>query len=63
MIWHRLVYLLLLLLGLGGCWGRSARLPSSPTASHAQDKLTAPGGDDLPTPRLFQIDRSRGASE
>ena len=63
MIWHRLVFLLLLLLGLGGCWERSARPPSSPTAPYAQDRLTAPGGDDLPTPRLFQIDRSRDASE
>ena len=63
MIWYRLVFLLLLPLGLGGCWERSTRLLSSPTVPYAHDGLTAPGGDDLPTPRFFQIDRSLGSSD
>ena len=37
MTWYRLVFLVLLLLGLGECWERSTRLPSSPTAPYAQD--------------------------
>ena len=63
MTWYKLVLLLLLPLGLGGCWERSARLSASPTAPYAEDRFTAPGGDDLPTPRFFQFDRSTGSSE
>jgi hypothetical protein len=63
MIWHRLVFLLLLPLGLGGCWDLSTR-PSSPsTVPYAQGGLSSPVGDDLPTPRFFQIERSTGPSE
>jgi hypothetical protein len=60
MIWYTRILLLLLPLGLGGCWERSTRLRSSPTAPYAQDEQTAPRGDDLPTPRFFQLDRSTG---
>ena len=63
MIWYRLIVLLLLPLGLGGCWEHSARLQSSATAPYAWDGLTTSRGDDLPTPRLFQIDRSTSFSE
>ena len=63
MIWYRLILLLLLPLGLGGCWEHSTRLHASPTTPHTQDGLTATRGDDLPTPRLFQIDRSTSFSE
>jgi len=63
MIWYRLIVLLLLPLGLGGCWERSTRLQASPTPPYARDGLNSPQGDDLPTPRLFQIDNSRSFSE
>jgi hypothetical protein len=60
MIWYTLIFLLLLPLGLGGCWERSTRLRGSPTAPYAKDELTDPREDNVPTPRLFQIDRSTG---
>jgi hypothetical protein len=63
MSWYKLVLLLLLPLGLWGCWERSARLQSSSTAPYARDGLDPQRGDDLPTPRLFQIDRSTSFSE
>jgi hypothetical protein len=63
MIWYRLILLLLLPLGLVGCWERSTRLQASPTTSYTQDRFMTSGGDDLPTPRLFQIDNSRSFSE
>jgi hypothetical protein len=63
MIWYRLIVLLLLPLGLGGCWERSTRLQASSTAPYAWDGITTSRGDDLPTPRLFQIDNSRSFSE
>src|SRR5262245_7123295 len=55
MIWCRLVLLRLLPLGLGGSWERSTRFHSPPTAPYAQDRPTASGEDDLPTPRFFQL--------
>ena len=63
MIWHRLVFLLLLPLGLGGCWELSTRSSSSPTTPYAQYGLSSPGENDPPTPRFFQIERSAGPSE
>jgi hypothetical protein len=58
MLWPRLVFLVLLPLGLGGCWEYSTR-PSSPTtASSSQYGFSSPVEDDLPTPRLFQIKNS-----
>jgi hypothetical protein len=63
MIWYTVVLLLLLSLGVGGCGDRSPRLRSSPTAPYAEDEPTNPRGDDLPTPRFFQIDRSTGGGE
>ena len=59
MLWPRLVFLVLLSLGLGGCWEYSTRLNSPTTASSSQYGFSSPvGGDDLPTPRLFQIQNS-----
>ena len=58
MLWPRVVFLLLLPLGLGGCWERSARLHSPPTASSSRYEPLSPAGDDLPTPRLFRIEYS-----
>ena len=63
MLWLRLVFLLLLSLGLGGCWETSSRLASPPTASSRQYGPAPLAGDDLPTPHLFQINRSVGYSE
>lgn len=63
MIWLRLVCLLLLPLGLGGCWERSTRLSPSPTTPDAQYGPSASEGDDLPTPRFFQLERSTDPSE
>jgi hypothetical protein len=62
MIWPRLIFLLLLPLGLGGCWERSTRLTSPRTVSYGQDRLPSATGDDLPTPRLFQIQSTTGPS-
>jgi hypothetical protein len=55
MLWPRLVFLVLLPLGLVGCWESATRLSSPPTASSSQYGLNYSAGDDLPTPRLFQI--------
>jgi len=63
MIWARLVFLLLLSLELGGCWERSTRLGPAPTAASGQYGFSSPIGDDLPTPRFFQIERYGGATE
>jgi hypothetical protein len=61
MIWYRLVFLLLLPLGLGGCWEHTAR--SSSTAPYTQGRFADPGSDDLPTPRFFQMERNTGGPE
>ena len=58
MLWPRLVFLLLLPLGLGGCWERSTPLRSPPTASSSRYEPLSPAEDDLPTPRLFRIEYS-----
>jgi len=63
MLWSRLVFLLLLPLGLGGCWESSTRLNSPPTVSSSQYGLDSPAGDDMPTPRLFQIQNWSAPSE
>lgn len=63
MIWHRLVFLLLLPLGLGGCWELSTRPSSSPTEPYTRYGSSSLGVDDPPTPRFFQIERSTGPSE
>jgi hypothetical protein len=63
MLWARLVFLLLLPLGLGGCWEYSTRLGPPPTASSQQYGFSSPTGDELPTPRFFQIERSEGGSD
>ena len=63
MIWHRLIFLLLLPLGLGGCWELSSSPNSSLTTPYTQYGLSSPAGDDPPTPRFFQIERSVGPSE
>jgi len=60
MIWYRLVFLLLLPLGLGGCWERSTSLSSSLGPSSTLDRPTSPAGDEVPTPRFFQLDYSTG---
>jgi hypothetical protein len=58
MLWPRLAFLVLLPLGLGGCWEQSTRL-NSPATSSSQYGFSSPvGGDDLPTPRLFQLQNS-----
>ena len=62
MTWYRLVLLLFLSLGLGGCWERWTRPHPSPTAPYAQDEHTT-SGRDLPTPHFFQIERAIGPSE
>ena len=54
MLWLRLVFLVLLFLGLVGCWESSTRLGSPPTASSSQYGLDSLTGDAPPTPRLFQ---------
>ena len=63
MLWSRLVFLVLLPLGLGGCWESSTRLSSPPTASSSQYGLHSSAGDDLPTPRLFQYQNWSAPSE
>ena len=63
MLWPRLVFLVLLPLGLGGCWESSTRLSSPPTASSSQYGLHSSAGDDLPTPRLFQYQNWSAPSE
>jgi hypothetical protein len=42
MLWARLVFLLLLPLGLGGCWEYSTRLGPPPTASSQQYGFSSP---------------------
>jgi hypothetical protein len=63
MLWPRLVFLVLLPLGLVGCWESSTRLSSPPTASSSQYGLHSSTGDDLPTPRLFQYQNWSAPSE
>ena len=63
MLWPRLVFLVLLPLGLGGCWESSMRLRSPPSASSSPSGLYSSGGDDLPTPRLFQLQHAPSPSE
>lgn len=63
MIWAGLIFLLLLPLGLGGCWERSTRLGPPSTTSSRQYGFSSPVGDDLPTPRFFQIERSEEAPD
>ena len=62
MFWYRLVFLLLLPLGLGGCWELSTRVSASPTAPYGQDGFTSPGEDAPPTPRFFQFERTQDPS-
>jgi hypothetical protein len=63
MLWPRLVFLVLLPLGLLGCWESSTRLHSPPTASSSQYGLHSSAGDNLPTPRLFQYQNWSAPSE
>lgn len=63
MLWAGLVFLLLLPLGLGGCWERSTRLGPPPTTSSRQYGFSSPTGDDLPTPRFFRFERSEEGSD
>jgi hypothetical protein len=63
MLWPRLVFLVLLSLGLVGCWESSTRLSSPPTASSGQYGLHSSAGDDVPTPRFFQIQNWSAPSE
>ena len=56
MIWHRFVFLLLLPLGLGGCWEQGTRPSTPPTASYGRSEFSASAGDDLPTPSFFRFD-------
>ena len=63
MLWPKFVLLLLLPLGLGGCWEGSMRLRPPATASSSQNWPPPLAGDDLPTPRFFQIERSVGSSD
>jgi hypothetical protein len=63
MLWARLVFLLLLPLGLGGCWEYFTRLGPPPTESSRQYGFSSPTGDELPTPRFFHIERSEGGSD
>jgi hypothetical protein len=58
MFWPRVVFMLLLPLGLGGCWEHSTHLHSPPTASSSRYAPLSSAGDDLPTPRLFRIEYS-----
>jgi hypothetical protein len=63
MLWFSLVFLLLLPLGLGGCWENSMRLSFSPTVPSNQYGLHSSAGDDLPEPRLFQLQNWSAPSE
>ena len=63
MLWPRFVFLLLLPLGLGACWEGSTRLRFSPTMLSGQYGAPSSAGDDLPTPRLFQIEHSAAPEE
>jgi hypothetical protein len=63
MRWSSLVFLLLLPLGLGGCWEGSTRLRVSPPASSGQYGASSSAGADVPTPRLFEIEHSSGPEE
>ena len=58
-----LLLLLLLPLGLGGCWELGTRPRSPALVSSHQERPPGLTEDDLPTPRLFQIDLSAGQSE
>jgi hypothetical protein len=63
MPWPRFVFLLLLPLALGGCWDLSTRLSFSPTVPSSQYGIHSSAGDDLPEPRLFQLQNWSAPSE
>jgi hypothetical protein len=63
MLWPSFVFLLLLPLGLGGGWEFSSRLNFSPTVPSSQYGIHATAGDDLPEPRLFQLQNWSAPSE
>ena len=63
MLWPRLVFLVLLPLGLVGCWESATRLSFSPTVPSSQYGLHSSAGDDLPEPRLFQLQNWSAPSE
>ena len=58
-----LLCLLLLPLGLGGCWERVTRSDTTSVASSGLYNRPTLSEDDIPTPRLFQINLSHGQSE
>jgi hypothetical protein len=63
MYWPRLIVLLLLPVGLGGCWELSTRTRAPATASSDLYGLSAPASEDLPTPRLFQLQHAPSPAE
>jgi hypothetical protein len=58
-----LLLVLLLPLVLGGCWEQTTRPRAAELTSAGSYGRSALPGDDIPTPRLFQINLSHGQSE
>jgi len=63
MHWPRLMALLLLPVALGGCWELSTRTRAPATTSSGLYGLATPVGEDLPTPRLFQLQHAPSPAE
>jgi hypothetical protein len=63
MLCPKFVFLLLLSLGLVGCWEGATRLRVSPPGLSGQYGASSSAQDDLPTPRLFQVEHSAAPEE